>query len=344
MPNDTDSRSLDHLLNRMKSAACPLRDILVELHETYAALEDGTVATYIPELAKADPNWFAISIVTVDGRAVEVGEHRQLFSLQSISKPFMFGLALERCGREGVLERIGTEPTGEAFNAIVLDEASNRPFNPMVNAGAIATADLVDGKDLPERVAHMLHLFGRLCGRPVYVDNAVYMSERATGHRNRAIAHLMLNFGMVSDRVDDSLELYFQQCSLLASCHDLAVMAATLANSGVNPITGERALEAGYIKDILSVMYTCGMYNFAGSWAYRVGIPAKSGVSGGVLAVVPGQFGIGVFSPRLDARGNSVRGIEVCEELSRRFGLHVFESGFRGATLLDQFERPRARA
>jgi glutaminase len=151
------------------------------------------------------------------------------------------------------------------------------------------------------------------------------MSERTTGHRNRAMAHLMRNFGMIDEKIDEALDLYFQQCSLLVNCRDLAVMAATLANKGINPITGEQAIEACYIKDILSVMYTCGMYNFAGEWAYKVGIPAKSGVSGGIIAVVPNQMGIGVFSPLLDERSNSIRGVKVCEELSQQFGLHLFD-------------------
>ncbi len=151
------------------------------------------------------------------------------------------------------------------------------------------------------------------------------MSKRTTGHRNRAMAHLMRNFGMIDEKIDEALDLYFQQCSLLVNCRDLAVMAATLANKGINPITGEQAIEACYIKDILSVMYTCGMYNFAGEWAYKVGIPAKSGVSGGIIAVVPNQMGIGVFSPLLDERSNSIRGVKVCEELSQQFGLHLFD-------------------
>jgi glutaminase len=244
-------------------------------------------------------------------------------------------------GREHVLSKVGVEPTGEAFNSIVLDEASNRPFNPMVNAGAIATADLIDGKDYPERVGKLLDLFGRYCGRTVYVDNGVFMSERATGHRNRAIGHLMLNFGMMRDRVEESLELYFQQCSILVNCRDLAVMGATLANGGVNPITGGRAIESGYVKDLLSIMLSCGMYDYAGEWAYRVGIPSKSGVGGGIVAVIPGVAGIGVFSPPLDAKGNSVRGIQVCSELSRRFGLHAFEAGFEGPSFTAQMDPAR---
>jgi glutaminase len=321
---------LDLLVGKMKSAAAPLREVLRDLHARYATVSDGKVADYIPELAKADPRWFGISIVTVDGQAFDVGDAKQLFTIQSISKPFVYGLALEDHGLEQVLSQVSVEPTGEAFNAIVLDEASNRPFNPMVNAGAIATADLVKGKDFPERVSRLLAMFGRYCGREVYIDNSVFMSERLTGHRNRAIGHLMLNFGMVSERIADSLELYFQQCSVLVNAHDLAVMGATLAKGGLNPISGQRAIEQQYVKYLLSIMHSCGMYDYAGEWAFRVGIPSKSGVGGGIVGVVPGQFGIGIFSPLLDSKGNSVRGIKACQELSTRFGLHCFESGFTG--------------
>ncbi len=336
-----DSSDLDALVNKMKSAASPLRTILRELYDKYLPLRDGKVADYIPELAKADPGSFGISVVTKDGQTFSAGDVKQQFTIQSISKPFVFGLALEMHGREHVLSKVGVEPTGEAFNAIVLDEASNRPFNPMVNSGAVATADLIEGKDFPERVSRLIGMFSKYCGRQVYVDNTVFMSERATGHRNRAIGHLMLNFGMVRDRIEESLELYFQQCSMMVSCHDLAVMGATLANGGVNPISGERAIEQQYVKYLLSIMLSCGMYDYAGEWAYRVGIPSKSGVAGGIVAVIPGVAGIGIYSPPLDAKGNSVRGIKVFEELSERFGLHAFETGYAGPSFLEQFKPAR---
>ena len=326
---------LDLLIGRMKAAAAPLRDVLREIHARHATNDEGKVADYIPELAKADRNWFGIALATTDGQVFEVGDTKQLFTIQSISKPFVYGLALEDHGLEPVLAKVGVEPTGEAFNAIVLDEQSNRPFNPMVNAGAIATADLVSGKDFPERVSRLLAMFSAYCGRDVYIDNSVFMSERLTGHRNRAIGHLMLNFGMVSDRIADSLELYFQQCSVLVNCRDLAVMGATLAAGGINPLTGKRAIQQPYVKYLLSIMHSCGMYDYAGEWAFRVGIPSKSGVGGGIVGVIPGQFGIGVFSPPLDAKGNSVRGILACRELSERFGLHCFETGFPKQRLSD---------
>jgi glutaminase len=340
MSTDTNVSYLDSLVTKLKSATAPFRETLGALHAKYQGVNEGVVADYIPELAKADPNWFGISVVGVDGQVVEVGDHQQPFSIQSISKPFVFGLALEDHGREETLRKVNVEPSGEAFNSIVLDEKTNRPFNPMVNAGAIATADLINGKDFPERISRLLTMFGRYMGRQVYVDNSIFMSERATGHRNRAIGHLMLNFGMIEDRVEESLEFYFQQCSMLVNCHDLAVMGATLANGGINPITHERAIKAEYVKDLLSIMLSCGMYDYAGEWAFRVGIPAKSGVSGGIVAVVPGKFGIGIFSPPLDAKGNSVRGVQVCRDLSERFGLHAFEAGFNGPSLSDEF-RPK---
>jgi glutaminase len=342
MSNHHSTGALDDLLGSMKSAAAPFRATLQALHEKHRHNGEGKVADYIPELALADPNWFGISVVTVDGQSYNVGDSSQLFSMQSVSKPFVFGMALDANGRDAVLNKVGVEPTGEAFNAIVLDEQSNRPFNPLVNAGAIATADLVTGKDFAERIKRLLETFGRFVGHDVHIDNAIFMSERSTGHRNRAIAHLMRNFGMVSDRIEESLELYFQQCSILVSAHDLAVMGATLANAGTNPITKQPAIDRQYVKDVLSIMLTCGMYDYAGEWAYRVGLPAKSGVGGGICAVVPGVAGIGIFSPLVDARGNSVRGIKVCEELSTRFGLHVFESGFTGERLADQFRLRRA--
>ena len=328
MADDLDRDEVSALVGRYRAVVSPLRAFLKELHSRYQPLREGKIADYIPELTKADPDWFGICVVTADGQLVEYGDSGQVFTIQSISKPFVYGLALQEHGREEVLSRIGVEPTGDAFNSLIkLDERSKRPHNPMVNAGAIAAAGLLPGADPAARLNRLLELFETYIGHEVFVDMSVYTSERATGHRNRAIAHLMLNFGMIDERIEETLDLYFKQCSILVSCRDLAVMAATLANGGVNPITRKRAVDARYVRDILSVMFTCGMYDYAGEWAYSVGLPAKSGVSGGIIAVVPGQGGVGVFSPLLDERGNSRRGIKVCEELSQHFGLHIFASG-----------------
>jgi glutaminase len=304
----------------------PFQAFLNELYQKYKSLDEGQVASYIPELAKMNPDCFSICVATVDGQFFEVGDSQQLFTIQSISKVFTYGMALEDQGRETLLKKVGVEPTGDPFNSIIrLDENSKRPDNPMVNAGAIATTSLIKGSSATERLNRLLDMFRHYVGHDIFIDISVFTSERLTGHRNRAIAYLMRHFQMIDESIDEALDLYFQQCSILINCHDLAIMAATLANKGINPITGDRAIASEYIRDVLSVMYTCGMYNFAGEWAYKVGIPAKSGVSGGILAVVPNQVGIAVFSPPLDIHGNSVRGIKVCEELSRHFELHVFD-------------------
>lgn len=335
---------------RLGHAMTDIQTFLNTLHDRYQPLDKGQLASYIPELTKADPNWFAISVVTVDGRVFQVGDVDQKFTIQSISKVFVYGMALADHGRDRVLKKVGVEPTGDPFNSLIrLDEDSKRPDNPMINAGAIATTSLIQGPTPTDRLNRLLEMFRRYIGHEVYVDVPTFLSERATGHRNRAIAHLMLNFGMIDEHIEDALDLYCQQCALLVTCQDLATMAATLANRGLNPLTGEQAVDPEHIRDILSVMYTCGMYNFAGEWAFRVGIPAKSGVSGGILAVVPNQAGIAVFSPLLDKNGNSVRGLKVFEDLSQTYGFHLFDlsmgrcrfrEGLAGAIADDASPRP----
>jgi glutaminase len=300
----------------------PIQRYLEELHRRHAGQGEGQVATYIPELAHADPSQFGICLATSDGHVYEVGDTRTPFTIQSISKPFAYGLALGDRGRANVLDKVGVEPSGEAFNSIRLAADSGRPLNPMVNAGAIATTGLVAGDSAPDRLHRLLATLSLYAGRPLELDLDVYRSERETGHRNRAIAHLLRNFSILEDDPEDPLDLYFKQCSISVTCLDLSLMAATLANGGVHPITGERALRGELVPSVLSVMTSCGMYDYAGEWLYEIGIPAKSGVAGGVLAVLPGQLGIGVFSPPLDARGNSVRGVAVCRDLSRDFELH----------------------
>jgi glutaminase len=304
----------------------PIQDYLHELHARYAALTDGNVATYIPELAKANPEWFGICLVTTAGHIYEVGDSRQNFTIQSISKPFVYGLALEDNTRAEVLKKISVEPTGDAFNAISLEPGTGRPRNPMINAGAIAAAGLVAGKQTSTRWRRMQDMFSNYVGAEVSVDESVYQSESSTGHRNRAIGHMLRNFDILTEPPEPVVDLYFKQCSVSVTCRDLAVMAATLANQGVNPITAKQAIRGEYVESVLSVMGSCGMYDYAGEWLYRVGMPAKSGVSGGVIAVLPGQLGIGVFSPRLDGHFNSIRGLQVCNDLSRYFDLHLFNS------------------
>jgi len=327
----------------------PIQHYLTRLHARFRDVGDGQVATYIPELGRADPGWFGICVATMDGHVYEVGDARAPFTIQSISKPFVYGLALEDRGKPAVLQRIGVEPTGDAFNQISLEPDTGRPRNPMINAGAIAAAALVAGYSIEDRWNRILSLFSLYAGRSLSLNDAVYRSERDTGHRNRAISHMLRNAGILTEDPEPDLDLYFRQCSIEINARDLAVMAATLAAGGVNPVTGERALAADYVDEVLSVMATCGMYDYAGEWFYRVGFPAKSGVSGGVLAVLPGQFGVGVFSPPLDARGNSVRGVAVCAALSDDLELHSLRaprialSALRGRSTLVRTRSRRVR-
>ena len=306
------------------SVTSPILDYLQSLHDSFSGTKDGNVATYIPELAKANPDWFGICLVTATGNVYEVGDSREPFTIQSISKPFVYGLALEDHGRPHVLSKISIEPTGDAFNSISLEPGTGRPRNPMINAGAIATTSLIEGKSPRTRLRRLLEMFALYAGRELTLDDAVYRSESETGHRNRAIGHMLRNFDILTSDPIPSVELYFQQCSVSVTARDLGIMAATLANRGVNPVTGKQAIRGEYVESVLSVMSSCGMYDYAGEWIYHIGMPAKSGVAGGVIAVLPGQLGIGVFSPPLDARGNSVRGIRVCDAISRHCDLHLF--------------------
>ena len=296
------------------------------LHERYAGLRVGEPAAYIPELARVDPDLFGIAGVTVDGRQTQLGDSDHRFTIQSISKLLVYGLALETHGRERVLERVGVAPTGETFNSIELDEETNRAPNPMVNAGAIAITDMIEGEDLAARVARVREMYERYLGRQPELDRAVWGSEQGAGDRNRAIAYMMLSRGIIERRVEETLDLYFGQCAVLVTAEDLAMIAATLANHGVHPRTGERVVREDVVRDMLTVALTCGMYDYAGEWAYTVGIPAKSGVGGGIIGVLPGVGGLAVFSPRLDSHGNSVRGLRVFEELSQEFGMHMFDA------------------
>jgi len=306
----------------MDQGASPIERLLGEARSSVTGLSDGQVATYIPELAKADPATFGMSLVTLDGHVYSCGDDEP-FTIQSVSKPFVYALALADQGSAAVLAHIGVEPSGDPFNTISLDDQSGRPHNPMVNAGAIVATSLVGGSSRAAQLERLVDGLSAFAGRRLEIDQGVFASERATGDRNRAIAYLMRSAGHLGDDVDAAVELYFQQCSVLVTARDLAVMSATLAHGGTNPVTGEQVVPAEVVGSVLTVMTTCGMYDYAGEWLFRVGLPAKSGVSGGIAAALPGQFGLGVHSPPLDSRGNSVRGVAACEWLSRTLGLHL---------------------
>jgi glutaminase len=303
-------------------ARTPLLRFLDHCHAEFAAENGGAVADYIPELGKADPDHFGISLATIDGHVYEVGDSRIPFTIQSMSKPFVFALALDTLGAERVESAIGVEPSGDPFNSIRLN-AENHPFNPMVNAGAITCSGLIHEAKGAGAFEHIRQALGRFAGRELAIDEPVYASESLTGDRNRAIGYLLRNSGVIVDDVGAVLEVYFRQCSVLVTARDIAVMAATLANRGFNPVTGEQVMTPYAISRTLSVMTSSGMYDYAGEWIYRVGIPAKSGVGGGILAALPARLGLGSYSPRLDKHGNSVRGIKVCEAISSHYDLHM---------------------
>ena len=311
-----------------------LQVVIEDLHQRYASHTTGEVATYIPELSKADPERFGIALVSSSGQVFKTGDCDLPFTIQSVSKPFTFGLAIESYGADRVSKHVGVEPSGDAFNAIELQNGTNRPFNPMVNSGAITITALLHAKFGDETFDIILDRMSKAAGRPLAVDEEVYESESRTGHRNRAIAHLLLNFGLVHDEAEAALDVYFRQCAILVTCEDLATMAATLSNMGQHPATGDPVFDLGSTRAMLAIMFTCGMYDYSGEWAYRVGVPAKSGVAGGVMAVVNRQLGIATYSPRLDSRGNSARGIETCVELASRFGLHAFDCLNVGSSFL----------
>jgi glutaminase len=308
----------------------PIHDYLAGLLERFTALDGGAVATYIPELAQSNPADFGICIVTLDGAVYEVGDTRVPFTIQSMSKPLTYGLALERLGAEAVHRRVGVEPSGDPFNEISLAPTTGAPVNAMINAGAIGCAGMIAALD-DRPLELLLDAYSRYAGRKLELDEAVYLSERATGHRNRAIAHLLGSFDLLDVTPEEAVDLYFRQCAISVDCRDLALIASTLANGGMNPVSRERAVGEGVVRGVLSVMTTCGMYDAAGDWLMSVGLPAKSGVSGGVFAVLPGRLGIGVYSPALDERGNSVRGIAVCRALSQDLALHLVRPGERTA-------------
>ena len=303
----------------------PITALLQAVLDEIRPQDAGEPASYIPELADADTDLLAFGVVGPRGRVITVGDDDAAFTIQSMSKPFVLALALETLGRDAVLAKVGAEPSGEPFNAISLEAGTGRPANPMVNAGAIATTSLIPGADIDERTGRIVEMMSAFAGHSLWIDESVYSSESATGDRNRALAHLLKSYGIISGSVDDAVETYFRQCSVLVTVRDLAVMAATLAFGGVNPVTGDRVVAERVARDVTSIMASCGMYDFSGEWMLRVGLPAKSGVSGGVMAVATSQFGVAAFSPRLDSHGNSVRASAIVEILSERFGMHVLE-------------------
>jgi glutaminase len=317
----------------------PIQHALDQIHAEVSLVKDGDLASYIPELARVEPDKFGLALMSANGRLFTVGDVEVPFTIQSVSKAFSYCLALELIGRDAVKLRVGVEPSGDAFNAIEFDLVTRTPFNPMVNAGAITVAGILRDAYGERAFERVLGRFSQAAGRTLDMDDSVYRSEAATGHRNRAIAHLLCASGVLHEPVDPALDLYFRLCSIRVTARDLANMSATLANIGQNPASGEEVFHLQAVRETLSVMLSCGMYDYSGSWIYDVGIPAKSGVGGGLIGVVNRQLGIGSFAPRLDKKGNSVQGVAAFVRLADELGLHMFDCTNTGSAFVEQLTR-----
>jgi glutaminase len=295
-----------------------------ELYERHLIFGEQPASYYPPEM-EAEKHRFGMALTHVDGTPFHIGDAEYPFPLHSISKVFTYAQALEDHGRAAVLRRVGVEPSGDPFNSFTFDEANRRPFNPMINAGALVAAELVQGVDREEKVGRILERLRIYAANPeLRVDPDILATELVSNDRNLGLSYLMRSQRMLHGDLEENVAVYLSICSVMVTARDLAVMGATLANGGLNPLTGQRALQRSYVRDIVTVMTTCGMYDAAGQWAYDVGLPAKSSVSGAILVVIPSRVGGGFFSPGLDARGNSIRCINLCRDLSEQFGLHVF--------------------
>lgn len=308
----------------------PIQHYLDELRSEIQEHRQGSPYAIYPQGREPDPEDFGICLVTVDGHVYSTGAADKEFSIQSISKPFSYALALADHGAEKVDEKVDVEPSGDRFNEISLAPHTGRPPNAMINAGALAVSSMIKGsggKTAPRRI---YETYSRFAGRRLTGSRAVFDVEIRNSDRNHALAYLLSSFGIIDDDPTRALELYLRQCSVQVNCRDLAMMAATLANGGTNPHTGDQAIDAESVERVLSVMMTSGMYDDAGAWVSEVGMPAKSGVGGGTLAVLPGQAGLAVFSPPLDEHGSSIRGLQTCRRLSNDMEMHFLRASPSG--------------
>lgn len=311
---------------------------ITDVYHMVSGHNEGAVATYIPQLARVNPNQFGVSICTVDGQVFNLGDFNELFCVQSVCKPISYALALEEKGEDYVHRFVGREPSGERFNHLSLNK-SGLPHNPMINAGAIGICTMIKQElNLAERFDFVLQKWQELsAGKKINLNNSVYLSERETADRNFAIGYFLRENKALPENSNllETLEFYFQSCSIEITCESLSMVAATLANGGICPATNETVFRPEVVKDCLSLMSSCGMYDFSGEFAFSVGLPAKSGVSGALLLVVPNLLGIALWSPRLDETGNSVKGVAFCQELVKRFNFHRYENIIRHGQKVD---------
>lgn len=316
----------------------PIEDYLDRVLTECRDDDAGEVMTGNRRLEEADPDLFGIALATVDGTVYAAGDAHHEFSIQSISKAFTYGLALRDGGIDRVRQRVDAEPSGEKFNEISLEEDTGRPRNAFINAGALAVHDLVEGDDAQHRCRRIVEEMSRLAGRELEVDQQVYEAELAADDHNKALAYLLRSTGQLDSAPDEVVDGYAMQCAIRVDAKDLATMGAVMANGGLSTSSNEQLLEGPTNRHVLSVMATCGMYNGSGSWMSTVGIPAKSGVAGAIMGVLPGQVGLAVFSPRLNQHGNSVRGVAVFERLSRDLELHMMHVAPTGRSAIRSVE------
>ncbi|MBO1750516.1 glutaminase A [Actinotalea sp. BY-33] len=297
------------------------------VHEEHRSVGEGEIPAGIPAIEEADPDLFGIAVVGTAGRVFCVGDAEHAFSIQSVSKPFTFALVCQALGHEEARERLGVNNTGQPFDSVMAVELNDhRTMNPMVNAGAIATTSHLPGSTAEDKWQHLHEGLSAFAGRDLEVDEAVYEAEVRSNQRNRGIAHLLEAYDHLGFEPDAAVDLYTRQCALLVTAVDLAVMGATLANGGVNPRTGDRVIDPAHCQHVLAVLATSGLYERSGDWLYEVGLPGKSGVSGGIVTASPGKAGLATYSPPLDPAGNSVRGRLATTELAESLGLNLFAS------------------
>ncbi|MEM1380532.1 MAG: glutaminase A [Pseudomonadota bacterium] len=324
----------DLIIPNFQAFKTRLAGMFEELREN----REGEIASYIPQLARVDPDLFAVAVCTIDGQTFSIGDVDETFCVQSTCKPINYAIALNEIGRDAVHRHVGREPSGLGFNELTLNH-NGLPHNPMINAGAIACNALIrPERTNADRFDHVMQVWRALCGdRKAGFDNAVFLSERETADRNFALAYMMRERGAFPPDTDilQTLDFYFQTCSITVDIRQMATLAATFANGGVCPATSEPVFRSEVVKDVLSLMYSCGMYDFSGEYAFSVGIPAKSGVSGAMLMVVPGVCGFAVYSPRLDPLGNPVRGVAFSKKLVERYAFHTYANMVDDHTLID---------
>jgi len=328
VPNDVPQAVSTGLLPRLAQVEADVDAAF----QRYRHLDDGVVADYIPALADADPDMFGLAIANTVGNVHSVGDAAVEFSIQSVAKAFVYALVCEAVGHDAIKEKVGVDNTGLPFNSVIAIELNaGSPMNPMVNAGAIATTALMPGSTPAEQWENIRAGLSAFAGRGLRLSGEVYRSEMETNHRNRAIAQLVQSYGRLQGDPLDAVDTYTRQCSLLVDARDLAIMGATLADGGVNPMTGDQVVSPEVGGDVLAILAATGMYERSGEWLFEIGIPAKSGVSGGIVAIAPGKGALGSFSPRLDKAGNSVRGQRATAYLSRALGLNIFASAAHGS-------------